>query len=368
VTYFNNGNLAGVEADAARLLNFFESAWAKLAQDEIEFLLKGGLGEEVSGDIKDFILRRGKRIRPLLFLATWEAFSGGRVDEAAEHAQMLRNAALALELLHAFVLVHDDVIDKSSTRRGQPTLHRLIEERLGVGDDGHLARSMALVLGDVLFARSLNLMLEATKTKSCFFKLEKLFLEVVRDTGLGELRDIQMAGENLTLFTLEDVERMYHLKTTRYTIELPLVAGYTLADGDFRHIGIFAEYSRRVGLAFQIMNDLRELQSPNGFEDEPEGDLVEEKKTWLFVKTRELLNATDRAFLDSCIESHPRDGRFVYKLKHLMTKAGVEIHAENRIKELIGQAENFVMNSGLQPRFGEKLQGLGKTLKALMFC
>lgn len=356
-----------MQADSSRILNFFENCWAEFANKEKELFSEVDLGDDISGDVVGFILRRGKRIRPLLFLSAWEAFTGLHVDESVDNLPALQNTALALELLHAFVLVHDDVIDRSQTRRGQPTLHRLIRDRLGGGDQGHLALSMAVVFGDVLFARAFSLMLNATGGLSNANFLRTLFLEVVRDTGLGELRDIQMTDGKIAAFSLEDVERMYHLKTTRYTIELPLSAAYILACDNHNHLGVLAEYSHSIGLAFQITNDLREFQKVVSEEDHLEGDLIEAKKTWLLIKTRDLLGNSDRAFFDVCLESHVRDERFVFKVKHLMEKVAVAEHAAKRISELTAQAECCLTSSDLPPQLAQKLLGLVRDLKSVMF-
>ena len=78
-------------------------------------------------DITEFVARRGKRIRPMLMLGSYRVFGG---EKSFEDHSLLR-AALSLELLHSFILIHDDVIDQSERRRRLPTFHKLVEERLG---------------------------------------------------------------------------------------------------------------------------------------------------------------------------------------------------------------------------------------------
>jgi len=80
----------------------------------------GDLFEPIFFDMCEFVGRKGKRIRPLLFLLTYRALGGTKVVDDKSLVQ----AALSLELLHAFVLVHDDLIDRSEKRRGLPTFHK----------------------------------------------------------------------------------------------------------------------------------------------------------------------------------------------------------------------------------------------------
>src|ERR1700733_8809543 len=132
---------------------FFEDFLARFFQENTERYAYGDLFEPLYLDMTEFVARRGKRIRPLLALGSYRIFGG---DRSFEDPSLLR-AALSLELLHAFILIHDDVIDQSARRRGLPTFHKLVEERLGRLDDAaRIGANVAMVVGDLIFAMALE--------------------------------------------------------------------------------------------------------------------------------------------------------------------------------------------------------------------
>src|ERR1700759_4301500 len=113
----------------------FENFLAHFFEQNAERYAYGERFEPLYLDMTEFVARRGKRIRPMLLLGSYRIFGG---DRAFEDRSLL-SAALSLELLHSFILVHDDVIDQSERRRRLPTFHKLVEERLGkIGGAGGL--------------------------------------------------------------------------------------------------------------------------------------------------------------------------------------------------------------------------------------
>lgn len=341
----------------------FEHRWSIHVSAILETLRSAGLPEVFIADSREFLLRRGKRIRPLLFLATCEQLNNQGVEAVSKEPFL--NAALGLELLHAFVLVHDDVIDRSTTRRGLPSLHNMYCRHFQDPQSGtHTAQSMAVVLGDVLFAEAFNRIITATSGTPHQHAIEFLFLEVVRDTGIGELRDIQMSCEPLENFTESDVTRMYWLKTTRYTIELPLVLAYLMTGGSEEHVKVLTKYAELVGLAFQILNDLSELDSS---QTQTNGDILDDKKTWLMVRMMESLDETNRAFLKLCLSQHPRDERFVHKIKLLMEKSQVRQKAVELVERLFEQANSVLQDSDIPKNCSERIRLVGQTMKKLIF-
>ena len=355
-----------MEIQQEKLQEFFKTIWSSWLQDFRQQLTHAEVNEDLTKCAVDFVRTGGKRIRPILFLASWEIFSECCVFDAGSQQGTLTKTALALELLHTFILVHDDVIDRSLTRRGRPTLHRLLEQHIGVNIDKHFAQSIAVIIGDILFADAIRFMIEGTKDHKHSALVQQLFLQVVRDTGHGELIETTAIRKKFSNVNLSDVERIYYYKTTRYTIELPIITGYLLADGDQYYLGVLEKYSQKIGLAFQILNDLTDFQKTYNSTTEVEGDIVEAKKTWLLVKMRELLGEADRKFLDEIFERHPRDNRFVYKVRYLIEKTNTTEHALNQVNSLLLDAEKFVMQYELPSSYTQKLISLTKVLRLLV--
>src|SRR3984957_7954511 len=138
-----------LRAELQQAPSLFENFLARFFQENAERYAYGELFEPLYLDITEFVARRGKRIRPMLLLGSYRIFGG---DRSFEDNSLLR-AALSLELLHSFILIHDDVIDQSERRRGLPTFHKLVEERLGRLDDApRIGANVAMVVGDLVFA------------------------------------------------------------------------------------------------------------------------------------------------------------------------------------------------------------------------
>src|SRR5271170_4886378 len=141
-----NSSAAQLRAELQQAPSLFEDFLARFFQENTERYAYGELFEPLYLDMTEFVARRGKRIRPMLLLGSHRVFGG---DRPFDDPSLLR-AALSLELLHSFILVHDDVIDQSERRRRLPTFHKVVEERLGkTAEAPRVGANVALVVGDI---------------------------------------------------------------------------------------------------------------------------------------------------------------------------------------------------------------------------
>ena len=156
----------------------------------------------------------------------------GYLGYAGKTAPSLYRSAASLELLHDFMLVHDDIIDKSDTRRGQPSMHALLNKYLkNHRDIKFTGEDLAIIAGDVMYAMALHAFLsvrEDPKNKEASFK--KL-IEAALYTGTGEFIELILSLKNIDAITKNDIYKIYDLKTANYTFSTPLVMGATLAGG-----------------------------------------------------------------------------------------------------------------------------------------
>jgi geranylgeranyl diphosphate synthase type I len=216
---------------------------------------------------RDYSLRPAKRVRPALVLAGYSLARG----TPGEPAGLWRFAA-GLELLHTFMLIHDDVADRADTRRGGPALHRM----LGPGRAGE---GLAVVMGDHLFSRSLEAMLSSGLPGA--LEASQYYLGVCRQTAAGQYLDLELSRAPLSQVTLFQTMRVAHLKTARYGFCAPLVCGAMLAGADAELCEALERVGRHVGLAYQLRDDVIGL-----FGDErlagkaADGDFVEGKRTF----------------------------------------------------------------------------------------
>ncbi len=297
-------------------------------------------------DITEFVGRRGKRIRPMLLLGSYRIFGGTR---PMEDTSLLR-AALSLELLHSFILIHDDVIDQSEHRRRLPTFHKLVEERLGrIDGAARVGENVALVVGDILFAMAVDTLRSTDFAPPVRDAALAQFLRYITDTGAGEIYDVLLGTRDIARVSETDITRMYTLKTTRYTFEAPLVLGALLAGIDDDHLRELAELIEPVGLAFQIQNDLIEYQQFKGVDRLRQTDILEGKKTLLLRAAYESLSDVDRSFLQLCLSTRTSNDASVSKIEQLIDKSGAVGLLTQKMEELFLKAEMALDQSSFAP-------------------
>jgi geranylgeranyl diphosphate synthase, type I len=331
----------------------FETFLARFFQENAERYAYGDLFEPLYLDMTEFVTRRGKRIRPMLLLGSYRIFGGAR---ALDDTSLMR-AALSLELLHSFILVHDDVIDQSERRRRLPTFHKLVEERLGKIDDAsRVGENVAIVVGDILFAMAVDTLRSADFLAPVRDAALSHFLRYISDTGAGEVYDILLGTRDIARVAEADISRMYTLKTTRYTFEAPLVLGALLTGVDDDHLRELSELIEPVGLAFQIQNDLIEYQQFKGVDRLRQTDILEGKKTLLLRAAYDHLSDVDRSFLQLCLSTRSSNDASVSKIEQLIDKSGAVGLLTQKMEALFQKSETALENSSFTPAQREGLR------------
>jgi geranylgeranyl diphosphate synthase type II len=278
----------------------------------------------------------GKRARPIL-----TAYCAGTasVNEVA----WLPPAA-AVELLHTFTLVHDDIMDNAQTRRNRPTTH------VAYG------LNTAILGGDTIVALALE-----SLSKSDSPKIGEMTTEFgIGFRGVCEGQALDMEFENRDEVTLEDYLGMIELKTSRI-FELAAVLG--ALSGKAINMESYRLFARQVGLAFQLQDDLLDLTGGEEFGKTIGGDILEGKRSVLFVLAMESYSETDgenRAMLDRL-----RDRRAsvddISPLRELFARIGVLEKAASMAKECTDRAMEHLLQLD-DPTQLEKLAGFSQWL------
>lgn len=212
----------------------------------------------------------GKRIRPILVLLSCEAF-GGNKNNALD-------AATAVEILHNFTLVHDDIMDNANTRRGKETIHKKWDV------------NSAILVGDELIGLSYRSLLR-TKT-SDLEGVIKAFTDGVIEVCEGQALDKEFELSNDV--SIHDYKIMIRKKTAEL-LRTSAVMGAIIGNADAEGINAISAYSENIGLAFQIQDDLLDvIADENEFGKKIGGDILEKKKTFLYLKALELLSGKER--------------------------------------------------------------------------
>jgi geranylgeranyl diphosphate synthase type II len=250
---------------------------------------------------------KGKRIRPLLVLLSARSV-GGKFNDAY-------NAAVAVELLHNFTLVHDDIMDNADKRRGRLTLHNKYN------------RSTAILVGDSLLSIAYEYLLKDCNGNSKI--ILKSFTEGLVEVCEGQSLDTEF--ENRKKVSLDEYLLMIRQKTASM-IKMCCEVGSILGGGAKDEIKGIAKYGLNLGIAFQIQDDLLDIiAEEKKFGKRIGVDLLEGKKTFLFIKALEKSNGEDRNALLKVIENRGIKINQVNKYKALYEKLAVLEDAKKAI-------------------------------------
>lgn len=301
--------------------------------------------------MKAFLRQPGKRVRPMLFLLSYSLFN--RQDAPPPRA--IYRVASALELFHGFALVHDDLIDQSNSRRGKPTLHRRLAQDVLREEDN--AEHLALVLGDILFGFAMERFLDPDLPPAPAQEAMREFLRVAQETGIGQAVEIAHLERSLGDIREHEIERTYHLKTTRYTVECPLVLGAMLAGADATAIATLRDFARPLGLAFQIENDLHEVELLPATAPELAYDLQRGVKTLLLKRLHDTLPPYERARLVDAL-ARADEPRRVAVIADLLARSGVAERLRRETKRRFADARHALRESSLNPAEARALESV----------
>jgi geranylgeranyl pyrophosphate synthase/uncharacterized protein with NAD-binding domain and iron-sulfur cluster len=257
--------------------------------------------------VDDFVARSGKGLRPALCIATARAL-GGRGEDALY-------AAAGLEMLHNAFLVHDDIEDGSDTRRGVATMHR----RTGV--------PIAINVGDAMNALAMRLfrMAGARLGPACALRILDEVDHLIVETLEGQAMELGWMRDNDLTLGPDDYLRLVLKKTAWYSFIHPMRIGALVANGKDPNLCRFDAFGFLVGLAFQITDDVLNLNgSLERYGKEIDGDLWEGKRTLLLTHALAHASLSDRDWLAGFLE-RPRERRLareVSRLRKIIDDAG----------------------------------------------
>ena len=243
------------------------------------------------GRLTEFVLRGGKRLRPRLCLASYRILSG-RYD-APPPAVVL--ASSSLEVFHAFMLVHDDLIDGSITRRNRSTLHEAIRHdsiQPDLPSERKRAADLGLIGGDLLFSLGMRLLSRSGLDDCTLGRANRLMADMLFETGLGEALDVLYDDCPIDRLTEDQIVESYLRKTARYSVSGPLTLGATIAGAHSNVSHALDRFGDLLGFGFQVQNDLDAFNADITTGDHP--DLDGGKRTYVLWAAYRGLHAEGR--------------------------------------------------------------------------
>lgn len=273
------------------------------------------------------LLAGGKRLRAAC--CYW-----GYVGAGGTNTEAITAAAAALELLQASALIHDDVMDRSDTRRGMPSIHRQFEamhtERKFLGDPVNFGAAAAILIGDLALAWTDTMYYESGFDAAALTRGKPVLDDMRGELMAGQFLDVveQARGGG----DIDRAQRVTRFKTTAYTIERPLHLGAALAGASAGMVDAYTAFGVPLGEAFQLRDDLLGVFGDESETGKPAGDDIREgKRTVLIAVAQERADARTRERLEQLLGKPDLDAQDVREVRDLLEQTGARADVEDRI-------------------------------------
>ena len=315
------------------------SQYHQMFTDHIEKYTISAVPENLYAPVNYILSLEGKRIRPILTLISADIFSGS--------PKKALNAALAGEVFHNFSLVHDDIMDSADLRRGNTTVHKKWDN------------STAILSGDVMLILAYQIF--ENYEPNIFVPMATLFSKTAIKVCEGQQLDIDFEKKQEISFD------EYLLMITYKTAELIGVAmkmGAIIANATTADQEKIYEFGKNLGIAFQLQDDYLDcFGNENDFGKKIGGDIIGKKKTFLYIKTLELLSGNEKSNFISLYNS-PYDNSKdkIALVKDMYNKCNIENEVTAEIQKYTDSAFQILESLKLPKEKNEFLKNIGNLL------
>jgi geranylgeranyl diphosphate synthase type II len=281
----------------------------------------------------------GKRMRPVLTLMSAEVFD-------ADYKKALP-AALAVEVFHNFSLVHDDIMDDAPLRRGQETVHEKWNLNTGI-----LSGDAMLILAYQYFEQYEPLI---------FRDLAKLFSKTALEVCEGQQWDVDF--EERTDVTIAEYLKMIQYKTA-VLVAAAMKMGAIIAETSVENANLIYDFGLNLGLAFQLQDDfLDAFGNPETFGKQVGGDIIENKKTYLYLKAVAFSNEMEAQELKTLFSIQPEDSTDkIERVKALFNSSGASKATQDAIQDFTFKAFQTLDQMNISTEKKEMLKAFGENL------
>lgn len=255
----------------------------------------------------------GKRIRPLLMLMGYNLYK--------EDVDTIMDNALALETYHNFTLLHDDLMDKSDLRRGNPTVHKKWNE------------NTAILSGDTMLIMAYQLFNKGVQNETAW----SAFIDATLGVCEGQQYDIDFETRNDV--TEAEYMEMIRMKTS-LLLGYALKIGAILGGADQKDVKNLYTFGEKMGLAYQLQDDLLDVYGdPTKFQKKLGGDIVENKKTFMLIQAYLHADSTQKAELDHWMnvkDFNPEEK--IAAVTHLYNILSIDKLAQQKIEDIFAES------------------------------
>ncbi|MBI4117518.1 MAG: polyprenyl synthetase family protein [Parcubacteria group bacterium] len=293
------------------------------------------LGAELFRHIKDICVGKGKKMRGALVYFGYFACGGKGHDED------VFQVAMAMELIHSFLLIHDDIMDRDTKRRGCPTIHyrysKMNRKNYAAKNREHFGNSMGIIAGILLSEVAKEAVLKTKFSSDVKNHLMLHLLDVIKEVNIGQMLDIFL--EMREDATRNHVMKVHTYKTGKYSVEAPLHIGAMLANAPRKVMENLTAYAIPVGVAFQLQDDILGL-----FGDEKKigksvlSDLRQGKRTLLIVKALQNCSPSQRKIFEKTLGNPDITADDARKVKKIVEETGSLQYSKRLAKKLHKEA------------------------------
>ncbi len=315
------------------------SQYHQMFTDHLEKYTVNAVPKNLYAPVNYILNLEGKRIRPILTLVSTDIFSGS--------AKKALNAALAGEVFHNFSLVHDDIMDSAVLRRGNITVHKKWDN------------STAILSGDVMLILAYQIF--ENYEANIFVPMATLFSKTAIKVCEGQQLDIDF--EKKRKISLDEYILMITCKTAEL-IGAAMKMGAIIAHATLEEQEKIYEFGKNLGIAFQLQDDYLDcFGNENDFGKKIGGDIIKKKKTFLYIKTLELLSGDQKSDLISLYNScHDNPQEKIALIKNLYNKCNIENEIAAEIQKHTDNAFQILESLKLPKEKNEFLYNFGNSL------
>ena len=281
----------------------------------------------------------GKRLRPVLTLMTADCFEGDVKDAL--------DAALAIEVFHNFSLIHDDIMDAAPLRRGHQTVHEKWDLNTGI-----LSGDAMLIMAYQLFENY---------PPEVYQKLTRLFSKTALEVCEGQQYDIDFETRNTV--TISEYLKMIEYKTA-VLVGAAMKMGAIIASASIEDQNRCYEFGKNLGIAFQLQDDyLDAFGDPETFGKQVGGDIIENKKTYLYLKALEFSSEKDKLHLKQLFSSETNNSsEKVQVTKQIFSASGSAEATQKAISSYTTKAFDILKTINISEQQKQILESFGTQL------
>lgn len=305
----------------------------------------------VSDAIDGLVLGAGKRLRPAFGYWGYRGAGGADRDDIV-------TALASLELVQACALIHDDVMDASDTRRGEPSVHRRFEghhrARAWHGAADSFGESAAILVGDLCLTWSDEMLHGSGVDPAAIDRARPVFDEMRTEVMVGQYLDVLTQVTRDT--SVERASKVATYKSAKYTVERPLLLGAAMADAPVTIRDAYSAYGLALGEAFQLRDDVLGVFGDPSETGKPAGDdLREGKRTYLIAVAFALVDSHAEQILKDDLGDPTLDDVRIARIRDIIESTGALKRTEARISDLSDAALEAIVSIPLANDAGAAL-------------